>query len=321
MRPRKLNRELPPCVYHKHGSYFYVKNGKWRNLGQDKRIALSEYAKISTKPKNGMAGLLHRWLDDLEGMAENTKAAYKRGAKVVEAAFIEFEPNEITARDIMAFLHHHKTQPSSANTYRTVLIGALDLAFIENIVERNVARDTKPYKIKARDRYLSDEEFMAVRQYADPVMRAMMDLLYLTGQRINDIINIRHADLLDSGIAFKQQKTHHRMIVSWSDELRVAVTEAKKTAKNIKGLTLFSNRKGRIWDYSTISKKWRDAAKLAGIENARIHDIRAKAATDAKDQGIDSKQLLGHRSESSHNRYLRSKETAVAIPVSFRQKR
>ena len=25
MRPRKKNRELPACVYHKHGAYWYVK--------------------------------------------------------------------------------------------------------------------------------------------------------------------------------------------------------------------------------------------------------------------------------------------------------
>ena len=86
-------------------------------------------------------------------------------------------------------------------------------------------------------------------------------------------------------------------------------------------MTLFSNRQGKPWDYSTISLLWRKAVKESGIENARIHDIRAKAATDAKSQGIDSKELLGHQSESSHNRYLRSKETAVATPVSFRKTR
>jgi hypothetical protein len=46
--------------------------------------------------------------------------------------------------------------------------------------------------------------------------------------------------------------------------------------------------------------------------SADIHDIRAKAATDARAQGLDSKSLLGHASESAHLRYLRGKETPVA---------
>lgn len=317
-RPRKQNRELPACVYLKCGTYYYVKKNKWRNLGKDKKAALTEYVKLLAAPTDGLAGLFSRWLNGME-MSENTRAAYTRATSVVLKAFKEFEPHEITARDIMAFLHHHRSQPSSANSYRTVLIGALDLAFIENIVERNVARDTRPYKIKARDRYLSDEEFSAIREKAKPVLRAIMDVLYLTGQRISDVLAIRHSDLTDQGILFKQQKTGHRMVVSWSTELRVAVTEAKKTSKNIKGMTLFSNRKGKTWDYATISQMWRDAAALARVDDCRIHDIRAKAATDAKNQGVDGKALLGHQSESSHQRYLRSKETTVATPVSFRK--
>lgn len=317
-RPRKLNRELPACVYLKHGSYFYVKKGKWVNLGGEKKAALIRHATLQDRPVNGISGLFCRWLDGID-MAENTKDSYTRAAKVVCKAFAEFEPHDITARDVMAFLHHHRNKPSSANTYRTALIGALDLAFVENIVERNVARDTRPFKIKARDRYLDDSEFMAIRDSADLVLKSIMDILYLTGQRIGDVLSIRHSDITDAGIAFKQKKTGHRMIVRWSDELRVAVSDAKKTSKNIKGLTLFSNRLGRVWDYSTISAKFRAAAVVAKVENARIHDIRAKSATDAKNQGVDSRALLGHRSEATHLRYLRSKETAVATPVSFRQ--
>lgn len=320
MRPRKYNRELPPCVYLKCGSYYYVKNGKWRNLGKDKKAALVEYARTASAPTSGMAGLIGRWLANTD-ISDGSLPVYRSGAKVLSEAFSEFEPNEVTARHVMAFMHHYKNKPSRANLFRAVLLNVMEYGFMENVVERNVVRDVKPFKTKARDRYLSDAEFLAVQSVAPPVLKSMMDLLYLTGQRISDIIAIRHSDLTDSGILFKQQKTGHRMLVSWSDELRVAVAEARKTSKNIKGMTLFSNRQGKPWDYSTISLLWRKAVKASGIENARIHDIRAKAATDAKSQGIDSKELLGHQSESSHNRYLRSKETAVATPVSFRKTR
>jgi integrase len=318
-RPRKQNRELPACVYLKHGSYFYVKNGKWHNLGKDKKVALNEYTRLTCRPRDGVPGLIYRWLEGSD-ISDGSMPVYKSAAKALAKVFAEFEPHEVTARDILALMHHNRAKPVTANLYRTVMLNALEFGFMENIVERNVARDVRPFKTKARDRYLSDQEFNAVQAAASPVLRSMMDLLYLTGQRISDIISIRHADLTDEGILFRQQKTGHRILVAWSDELRVAVAEARKISKNIKGMTLYSNRTGKPWSYSSISLMWRNAVKAAGIENAKIHDIRAKSATDAQSQGLDSKKLLGHASESSHNRYLRNKKTAVAIPVSFRQK-
>lgn len=319
MRPRKHNLELPPCVYHKHGAYFFVKNGKWKNLGKDKKAALVEYARIVSNPSDGMAGLIYRWFNEAE-ISEGSMPSYKSAVKELVKIFAEYEPHEVTARDVLAMMHHYRKKPSRANLFRSVLSNVLEYGFMENSVERNVAKDVKPFKMKARDRYLTDAEFKAVRAAARPVLQSMMDLLYLTGQRIGDIIAIKHADLTDEGIAFRQAKTQHRMIVAWSDELRVAVAEAKKTSTNIKGMTLYSNRKGKQWSYSSINKMWLSAVRKVGIENAKTHDIRAKSATDAEQQGVDSKKLLGHQSESSHRRYLRSKETAVAKPISFRQK-
>lgn len=317
-RPRKQNRELPACVYLKSGSYYYVKDNRWRNLGRDKKAALTEYVKLLGKPTDGMPGLVWRWFDDTN-ISEGSLPVYKSAAKVIAETFKEFEPHDVTARDVLSFMHHHRKKPVTANLYRAVLSNVMEFGFMENLVERNVVRDVRPYKTKARDRYLSDQEFRSIRDKADPVLMSMMDILYLTGQRISDVIAIRHSDLTEQGIQFRQKKTGHKMLIAWSDELRVAVAAAKKTSKNIKGMTLFSNRKGMPWAYSTIGVKWRTAAREAGIENARIHDIRAKAATDAKTQGVDSKKLLGHQSESSHRRYLRGKETAVANPVSFRK--
>ena len=85
-------------------------------------------------------------------------------------------------------------------------------------------------------------------------------------------------------------------------------------------------RQGKPLSYSTVRTLWLRATTSADIPDARMHDLRAKAGTDAEAQGLDSKKLLGHTSEQSHKRYLRSKEIPIAIPAreeklnSFRQK-
>ena len=142
-------------------------------------------------------------------------------------------------------------------------------------------------------------------------MRAIMDICYLTGQRIGDVLSIKYSDLSDEGIAFIQEKTSTRLTVAWSPDLRTAVDTAKSLHQSVKGMTLFHTRDGGKYSYSTIQTWWVRAKKYSGIENAHIHDIRAKSATDAKKQGVDSMALLGHKSESVHQRYLRHKESPV----------
>jgi hypothetical protein len=39
MRPRKHNLDLPQGVYLRHGSYYFVKKGRWINLGKDRAQA------------------------------------------------------------------------------------------------------------------------------------------------------------------------------------------------------------------------------------------------------------------------------------------
>jgi len=56
-RPRKKDRHLPRCVYHKHGAYWLVRKGKWTKLASDLRGALAAYASIFEAPKGGMAEL------------------------------------------------------------------------------------------------------------------------------------------------------------------------------------------------------------------------------------------------------------------------
>ena len=57
MRPRKQQRNLPPCVYSKHGAYWYVKKGRWTRLGTDLRPSPEKYASLHTAPKGEMPDL------------------------------------------------------------------------------------------------------------------------------------------------------------------------------------------------------------------------------------------------------------------------
>lgn len=318
MRPRKTDKHLPSCVYERSGAFYYVKQNKWTLIGRSLPEALKAYAKIIDAPTDKMPALLDRYLKDID-VAPNTLKLYKSAVKKLSEIFAEFEPVQVTARDMMTVMHKLKSTPGMANIMRVVMIGAMDLAFIEQYVDRNVIRDTKKLPMAKRDRYITDAEFAAIYRIAPPTTQVIMDLCYLTGQRISDVLNIRYSDLTEHGIEIVQQKTKHRMLIAWSEDLLKVVDRAKKLHASVKGMTLLHTRAGNTIPYGTVVSAWKLACGKAKVENAHIHDIRAKAATDSNADGLDSKTLLGHQSESVHNRYLRSKETPVVKALSFRQ--
>jgi hypothetical protein len=52
-RPRKNNTGLPRCVFFRHGAYYYVKQGKWTNIGTNRERAIErakEFEPIPVEP-------------------------------------------------------------------------------------------------------------------------------------------------------------------------------------------------------------------------------------------------------------------------------
>lgn len=318
MRPRKQDRHLPSCVYLKSGSYYLVKGNKWKKIGSTLREALSAYSKIVEHPKGSVPALLDRFLAS-KTLASNTVNSYTTARNHLAQMFLDFAPGQITVHEVLEMQHHFRNHPGSANTMRTVLIGALDLAIVERLIDRNVARETKPLKTVARDRYITDGEYSRLYAQARDMMQIIMDLCYMTGQRIGDILAIRYADLGSDGISFKQGKTGHKMIVAWSPELRAVVERAKAYHKSVKGMTLLHSHDGKPYRYERIRDQWETICKRAEVEDAHIHDLRAKSGTDAKSQGMNSQALLGHTTESSHKRYLRGRDIPVVQALSIRK--
>jgi integrase len=301
-------------MHFSHGAYYFVQRVdgrvKWQFLSRDYGDALRIYAGIVAPCDGGMGDLLDRWFAGKE-VAVNTRKTYAVAVDRLRKAFAEFTPVELKPKHFYEFIAKAKITPAMAAHYRSVMIGTMQLAVKEGLVDTNLMRQVESFVGKKRNRYLEDGEYLAIREQATPTLQVVMDLCYLTGQRIGDVLAIRHADLTDNGIVFEQQKTGARLCVAWSDDLRSVVAEAKALHQSLRGMTLLHTRQGKVFAYWTIRTLWERACSGAGIIDAHIHDIRAKSATDAKKAGVDSMALLGHKSEAVHQRYLRSKETPV----------
>jgi len=88
------------------------------------------------------------------------------------------------------------------------------------------------------------------------------------------------------------------------------------------GLNLFRTRArgGKPPSYGVTKDHWNEACAAAGVQDAHIHDLRAKSLTDAKRQGKDAQQLAGHVSSAMTDRYIRLREVPVVDGPTFNRK-
>lgn len=311
-----MARTLPRWMHQKHGAYYLVRNNKWHRLAGNLHDALVEYARLTAGPDKGVLGdLVTRTLADMKlTVAASTFKNYTSCSRRVLKSFAEFTPQQIRPYHIASFLDLNKATPSMANLLRSFLKGMFTRAVRWGIVEANPVRDIEQFKTEKRDRYITAEEYAEIRKNATPTLACLMDIAYITGQRMGDCRHIKYSDISEAGVFIKQQKTKARVLIAMSPDLAEVIARARSLHQSVKGLTLFHRRDGTPIPYGTLYHQWSNACRDAKVDDAHFHDIRAAAATDAKAQGLDSKTLLGHTTESSHNRYLRSKETKVATP-------
>ncbi len=254
-------------------------------------------------------------------IATSTAEQYDTAARKLKHVFQNFTPEQVKPKDVAQFRRAFAGKPNMTNRCLSVLRQVFDYALEEQIVDSNPAVGIKRLPETQRERLISRAEFDAIYAEASPRMQCMMDLWYLTGQRVMDVVKIHRADIRDDGIYFKQDKTGERLIVQWSQELQAVIERAKSLNGNVRSMTLFSTQRGKNRGgspgYGTVRDQWRAACAAAGVEDADLRDLRAMSGTAAEAQGKDPTALLGHASRSMTKRYLRGKQIPQVEGPSF----
>lgn len=322
-RPRKHNKHLPRNVYlrgKRPPTYYYVKNGKWTQIGRTLKDALAKYASLYEGAPGSMSALIAKALPIIShGKKPNTVNQYRIAATKLSKMFAEFRPEDVTQADVADFRRRLSDTPNMANRCLSVLRLVFGFALEDRIVSANPCVGIKRHVENKRKRLVTIEELTAIYRASGPRLRVIIDLLVRTGQRVGDVLKIRRVDLTPGGIRFTQQKTGAKVIVPWTDELSEVVKRAKTLNQNIRALTLLHNRRGKTPDYRTVREQWDKACKAAKVTDAHLHDLRAMSATWAKRQGLDATLLMGHTSANQTVRYLRDRDDVVAEGPSFGQ--
>lgn len=296
------------------GCYYHVSSlgkRKWTRLHPDLSRARIMWAQIEGGGSLN-TGLFTTALDEylvsgkFLSLSTNTKKQYELIAVQLREFFKGAPLALVTPAHIAIWMDKCESK-IRANTGKAIVSNVFEVAVRHGIVNSNPAKQIGFNVIPARDRILNDGEYRSIYDNAPAHVQVAMDIGYLTGSRIQDILDIKLQDISDEGIYIKQGKTKKKMLFVPSAALDEAIGRAKTLPRPIRGMHLLCNHSGRPYPYATFNRHWIEAYRAAKVVDVHFHDIRAKAAMDAKQMGLDYQALLGHTTRAMSDKYIKTK--------------
>lgn len=279
------------------------------------------------------------WQQEIQpGRAAKTQEGDEWVMRAIAEAFAEFRAGQVTTPLCVEFLKDYRDRPRTHNLMRS---GLLELfRFCEckahnGVPFRPAGSNPIPsiprMKTPPRKKYATDSELRRIKHAAlvgkdglrtrsGPYVCALIDMAYLTGQRVGDLLDLRWAKrsaldgngnviapyIADDGIYFEPDKTvattGAKVAITWTPKLRQLVERIKAMGR--RHLThVFTNQDAQPLKYSTFATAWWRACDRAGIKTLHFHDIRAKALTDTD-------ETQGRRAASTKGAHATEKQTA-----------
>lgn len=250
----------------------------------------------------------------------------KYPVSVMRQALGQKEIADVTVKDIIDILNEFKErgQNGMAKVVRSVMSDVFQEAQQAGEVPPgyNPAKSARAPKSKVQRQRLLLEEWQVIYQQAATgplyLQRAML-LALVTGQRLGDISNMKFTDIWDGQLHITQSKTGARIAIP----LSLKCQAIDKTLEEVVSLCRDrivspyllhhhhtmprAKRGGRIQE-QTITGAFsaaRDASKLKWSTGTppTFHEQRSLSERIYRDQGIDTKQLLGHKNQQMTDKY------------------
>ena len=180
----------------------------------------------------------------------------------------------------------------------------------------NPVRKVERAREEARDRVLSGDEMAALAAALSeegeqhPAAVAAIRVAALTGLRIGEVLAMRweHVAFETSRLTLPETKSGRR-----THDLPTPAVEVLAALHRINGWC-FTTGRDAATTYKTTRAVFARAAKAAGLEDVRLHDLRRTVMTNAAMAGVGThvlRDLLGHKTTAMADRYVR----AVGNPV------
>ena len=180
----------------------------------------------------------------------------------------------------------------------------------------NPCRHIEKTKEQPRDRVLAPSEIQSLGAALDkidaPLPAACVRFLLLTGWRVGEALTLRWDQInFETGrITLPNTKTG-RQIRTVARMVLEAIADLPRINSNP---YVFSGARSAAISEKTLRSCFARACRQAGIEDARLHDLRRTVATSAAAAGLNVfmvRDLLNHTTLAMANRYARYADSAL----------
>lgn len=260
-------------------------------MGQDK-IWCKELDKIDDILKHLRTEMM------LRGFSKQTSKTYLfYNSKFLE--YINKSPEEVIEDDIKEYLAYKMSDDLVSNGSISLIKATLKFYYSE-ILGKNLSLTKTPRMIKRLPIVLSKNEIKELLDKTENIKhRLLIELLYSTGLRLSECINLKYNDLdLNENIGWVRmgKGTKDRIFII-SDIFKKDLLDYMK--KKGYGEYIFTVN-GRKMSPRGIQHAIKNSAKRAGIKkNIHVHTLRHSFATHLLENGVDIRKiqhLLGHSS-------------------------
>lgn len=334
---------LPKGVHAKNGAFYLVrqinKKRTWTRLSAIADGMPALYRALADAESAGavddrMRTVITKWLTEIGTKhSKKTQANDAYQTRTIGEAFVEFRAIDVRTPDVVEFLRAFQDKPRTYNAYRAMLRELMRFAEEKGLRDAgtNPVDAVRTLSVKARNRYITDSELRRIKvallrsggqrkEAVNPGGRmacAVVDMAYLTGQRIGDVLALEWGDMGKDGILFRPTKiedsTGASVLIEWTPSLRALAARIRSFPKaHMKNV--FVTQDGQPYGYEAFKSAWRRALIRCGIKDAHIHDLRAKALTDVdRAHGVLAAQRMGaHSTQSQTADYVRHKKAIRA---------
>ena len=279
---------------------------------------------------HSMDSLIDRYLDGLrieDGLADNTLEAYRRDLAKLQAYLSTLgihDPVDVTRQTLYGFMAHlklSKLSPTSIARCLASLRGFYRFLFRERMILENPTHNMESPRRGVRlPRTLTRDEVRRLlelkgrsRQPEETRDAAMVELLYATGLRVSELVNLQLSQLnLAVGYVLAAGKGGKQRVVPIGELARQKIDLYLETARSVlmrKGNCphLFVTRRGKKLSRQCFWKLLRSRAQQAEINHPiSPHVLRHSFATHLLEHGADLRSvqaMLGHTKISTTQIY------------------
>lgn len=314
------SRELPPRVYKRSsGSYeYHPKSGGSTTIakkGASIQQVWDAYRAVTERPGT-IEHLYQQYVksERYTALKASTKRDYDLCWKKLKSVFGHVQASAIKPVHVRKYMDMRSSK-KRANTERILLKNILGWGIQYDYRDPpNPCEMVDPFRLKAREKYVTDVEYDRMYQRVPDIIRVFMELAYICAARGQDVRSLKLSDITDEGLLIVQAKTGKKQLKLWNNRLRAVVDMAlsiRKERLEKCGHTstfLIVTETGGPYTQQGLKAMWQKK-KYEGMDWT-FHDLKAKGISDFEG---DKQQYSGHKSRLMMERYNRTPDKTEVI--------